>query len=413
MSLVYERLPEPAQWVYELLVDHPGPDTTAAPLAAVLGLPEADVTVELHRLHRTGLVQRESAERYALARDIRQHASHLREQEQPELRMYQRGLLVDWYAATAAAAVPLIAPRAHRFSPPAAHHAAPGVHPDARGAHLWFGWEHRVLRNVTAAVVDWGWDDVAVELAEAVWHLARPGYHHDDLVYVQHAGDIAAARAHPALRAVFLARRAAGLSDLERHDEALTAVTDATSLARDTGDPRLIALVQSLSGRARLAAGHAEDAFHDLTRALRHQRRVAADAHGHAVLHRRIGQARLALGHTADALRHLRDSHLEMAKAQQALGTARTATALAQAIIADRHPGQAMDVLGDARSAIGDTAAVRYLVGLDLAAAQAAYDLGDTSLTRSITDRLIDQLQHAGPGAAADLATAHQLRTLL
>ncbi|SEF38129.1 hypothetical protein SAMN05421837_11880 [Amycolatopsis pretoriensis] len=408
-GLVHGHLSETAQQVYALLADHPGPDTTAAPLAAALDLSEPAVTDALTMLHTAQLVDRWPGDRYRLAERVRPHAIRLRERERPSVRSHQRARLIDFYAATAVAAVSLIAPDAHRFSPSAAHEATPHLHADERQARAWFGWEHQVLRHVATAAAGWGWDDVVVELAEAVWHLSRPTYHHDDLAAVQHAGHTAAQRSHPAIAAVFRAREAAALSDLDNHDGARAAAADATLSVEDTDDPRLAALAYSLSGRVQLAAGHPDRAAHDLHAALRAQRRVARDPHGHAVLHRRIGQAHLALGRVDDALRHLRNSHEELTRARHPLGAARTAVPLADALIAAGHPGAAMAELSNARTRIGATAAVRYLAALDLATARTAYHLGDTSITRRLTDTLITQLTHAGPGATTDLNAAHEL----
>ncbi|MFJ9782578.1 hypothetical protein ACIRSS_23555 [Amycolatopsis sp. NPDC101161] len=366
-GLVHGHLSDAAQRVYALLADHPGPDTTAAPLAAALELSEHAVTDALAMLHTARLVGRWPGDRYRLAEQARPHATRLLERERHSIGTRQRGRLIDFHAATAAAAVPLIAPDAHRFSPSAAHEITPPAHADEREARAWFGWEHQILRHVATTAAGWGWDDLVVELAEAVWHLARPTYHHDDLAAVQHVGHTAAQRSHPAIAAVFRAREAAALSDLGHHDNALTAAAEAAAAVADSGDPRLVAAVYSLSGRVQLAAGHTDPAAHDLHTALRAQRRVARDTHGHAVLHRRIGQAHLALGRVQDALRHLRTSREEMTRAGHPLGAARTAVPLADAVLAAGHPSSAMAELSDARTRIGATAAVRYLAALDLA----------------------------------------------
>ncbi|MEV6648685.1 hypothetical protein [Amycolatopsis sp. NPDC051371] len=399
--------------MYQLLADHPGADTTAAPLAAALDLPETDISAALQQLHATHLVQRRPGDRYRLADRVRTHASHLRGQEPPSARTRQHARLIDFYAASAAAAVLLVAPEAHRFSPPVAHDTLALRHADQRRARAWFGWEHHVLRTVAATALGWGWDDVVVELAEAVWHLARPGYHHDDLVHIQYAGHTAAARSHPGIAPVFQARAAAGLSDLGRHDDAFAAATHTAAHAHDLGDAHLLALTQSVSGRVQLAAGRADDAFQALGNALRPQRRLIDDQFGHAVLHRRIGQAYLALGHPQQALLHLRDSREEMTRAGHPLGAARAATWLAEALVATGRAGPAFAELSQARELIGDTVAVRYRAQLDLTAARAAFHLGDIGITRRLTDTLITQLTHAGPGAAADLHAATELRNQL
>jgi hypothetical protein len=412
VSLALEHLPEPDRQVYELLADHPGPDTTAAPLAFALDLPEPDVTAALHRLHAARMVERWPGDRYTVADHVRQHATHRRRQAPPSTRTLQVARLIDWYAATAGATVPVIAHDAHRFSADVVYGTAPTAPASARQARVWFSWEHHVLRDVLATAVERHHDDAAVELAEALWHLARPTYHHDDLVHAQHAGYTAALRTQPSIAAVFRARAAAGLTDLGSHDDALDAVTEAIGLARDTGDRRLLIAAHSLSGRVHLAAGHPDAALHELTIALTHHRRVVDD-HGHAVLRRRIGQAHLAHGHPGAAVPHLRASSQAMARAGHPLGTARALTVLADAHLAQDRPGPALAAVGQARRLLDDVAGLRYRAGVDLVAAEAAYRLGDTGITRRLTDDLIPLLTHAGPGAASDLAAATDLRDRL
>jgi tetratricopeptide (TPR) repeat protein len=411
MSLTYGHLPEPAQRVYQLLVDHPGPATTAGPLAAALDMDEPDVTAALDLLHHAHQVERCSGERYMLS--DRRHAAHLRREMPPSDRTLQCTRLIDWYAATADAAVPLVAPKAYRFGLPVVHEVVPHGHGDEGQARTWFGWEHLAVRNVLSTAVDRRHHGVAVELAEAIWHLARLTYHHDDLVHAQHAGYIAATRCQPAIAVVFRAREAAGLSDLGHHDDALAAATDAIDQAADTGDSRIIALGHSQRGRVHLVAGRPDDALHDLSTALAQQRRPADDAHGYAVLHRRIGQAYLARGHLDDAIKYLRASSEAMASTGNQLGMARAVTYQAEALIAAGRVGEALARLSQARRLVGDTAAVRYRVGLDLAAARAARHLGKCGIAGRITHDLIAQLTLAGPGAAADLQATSRLREQL
>ncbi|MBE1496331.1 tetratricopeptide (TPR) repeat protein [Amycolatopsis lexingtonensis] len=410
MSLVHGHLPDPAQRVYELLADLPGPDTTAAPLACALGWPDHEVTAALQVLHAARLVEHQPPDRYRLADRYRRHAIHLRHQISPPVRAAQLAGVLGWYAASAGTAIPALAPHAHRFSPSAAHHGAvPATFASADQARTWFGREHHVLTSVVIAALDTRHDDLALELAEACWHLARPTYHHDDLAHIQHAGHTAAHRTAPEIAAVFQARHAVALADLGHHDDARTAAADTTDLAHTTADPRLAALAHAAAGRVLLTAGSPEAALRDLALALRHQRRLADDTHGHAVVHRRIGQAHLAHRRFTDAIRHLRESRDAMTRARNPLGTAQAVTPLAEALIETGRTGEAMGELGRARRRLGDTTALRYRAGLDLAAARAAHLLGDTGITRRLTHDLIDQLTGAGPGAATDLQTATDL----
>lgn len=413
VSLVQGHLSGPAQRVYELLADHPGPDATSPPMAAVLGLHEADVSAALRELNSAHLVDRWPGDRYSLAARVRQHAAQVRSQERPSVRTQQRARLVDWYAATAEAAALLVTPDAHWFSPPVTHEAVPLRLANARRARAWFDWEHPVLHYVAATALGWQWDDLVIELADAVWHLARPTYHHHDLVGVQLAGHTAAARSQPAIAPVFQARAAAGLSDLGRHDDACRAATEAAAHAHDLGDPHVLAMTLSLCGRAQLAAGRAEKAFQQLSSALRPQRGLIDDRHGHAVLHRRIGQAYLALGHHDQAILHLRESRTEMLQAGHPLGAARASTSLAGALRESGRAGRASAELQQASAFFGDTVAMRYRTQYDLENARAAYDLNDTGITRRLADTVISQLIHAGPGAASDLQTAVDLRSRL
>ncbi|WIV60677.1 tetratricopeptide repeat protein [Amycolatopsis nalaikhensis] len=413
MSIPYAHLPAPIQRVYELLADHPGPDTTALPIAASLNISEPDAAAALQRLHAARLLdQLPPGDRYALAPWARQHAAHQRAQVPDPTRSEQTTRLIDWYAATATAAVPLIAPDSFRFSASAVHEAVPHDHVDGHRVLRWYAAEHRVLRNVLTAAVDRGRDDVAVELAEATWHLARTTYHHDDLAHAQHTGHTLTHHTHPPMAAVFRAREASALADLGRLADALGAAADATALARDIGDPGILALASSHSGRVHLAAGDPDEALRELTAALRQYRSVVDD-HGHALAHRRIGQAHLALGHTADAVRYLDASISALIRAKHRLGAARALTYLADALTADRQASSALSAAGRAHTLLGTAAAPRYRTGLDLAAAHARYALGETTITRRLTENLITRLRHAGPGAAGDLAAATDLHAQL
>jgi DNA-binding transcriptional ArsR family regulator len=413
VTLPYGHLPEQAQRVYELLAEHPGPDATAAPLAAALNMTQPAVTVALHQLSTAGLViQPRPGERFALATHVRQHATHQRAQLPEATRAQHIARLIDWYTAAAADAVPLIAPDTPRFSAPVTHTSVPQIHDDARHAHLWSSWEHRLLRNILTTAARHHHDDLTVELAEAIWHLARPTYHHDDLVHAQHTGHTTAADTQPAIAAVFRAREATGLADLGHLGAALDAITDATALAHDTDDPGVLAVVYSHRGSVHLVSGHPDEALHDCTFAL-HQHRHLVDDHGHAVLHRRVGQAHLALGHPDDALRYLHASSEAMTRTRHPLSAARAQTYLADALTATGQPTKALSAVWRAHRLLGDNAAPRYRVGIDLAAARAHHLLGDAGLTHRLTDNIITRLTHAGPGATADLNAATALRDQL
>ncbi|MBE8523038.1 hypothetical protein ILP97_37045 [Amycolatopsis sp. H6(2020)] len=399
------------QRVYELLADHPGPDTTALPVAAALEISELDAAAALQRLHAERLLdQLPPGDRYALAPWVRQHAIHQRARVSDPTRSGQNGRLIDWYAATACAAVPLLAPEAFRFSPSAAHEAVPHDHVDGHRALRWYTWEHRVLSNVLTAAVDHGRSDVAVELAEAIWHLARTTYHHDDLAHAQRIGHILTHQTRHPIAAVFRAREASALADLRHITDALGAAADAA--AGDIAEPGILALAYSHSGRVHLAAGAPEEALRELTAALRHYRSVVDD-HGHALAHRRIGQAHLALGHTADALRYLDASISALIRAKHRLGAARALTYLADALTVDRQPSNALSAIGRAHALLGNAAALRYRAGLDLAAARARYALSEATISRRLTENIIIRLNHAGPGAAGDLAAALALHDQL
>ena len=413
MSIPHAHLPPPVRRVYELLADHPGPDTTAGPIAAALGMTEPDATAALQRLHAAHLVKQLSpGDRYTLAPWARQHATHQRGQTPPSTRTMQITRLIDWYAATASAAVPLIAPHALRCSAPAAHETVPHRHGDGPRALLWYAREHHVLRAILTAAIDRHHEDVAVELAEAVWHLARTTYHHDDLAHAQHAGYTLTRHTRDPIAAVFRAREATALADLGRLDDALDAVAKATTIALDTGDPEILALVHSHSGRVHLAAGQPDKALGELAAALRYHRSVVDD-HGRALVRRRIGQAHSALGYHADALHHLDASSSDLTRRGHRLSAARTLTYLAHALVAAGEPGKALTAAGRAHTLLGTTAALRYRAGIDLAAARARHALGEASVTRRITEALIARLSGAGPGAAGDLAAATDLRNQL
>ncbi|MFB9686117.1 hypothetical protein [Amycolatopsis plumensis] len=413
MSIPYAQLPAAIQRVYELLADHPGPDTTAPPIAAALEISELDAATALQRLHAARLLdQLPPGDRYALAPWARQHATHQRARVPDSTRSGQNSRLIDWYAATACAAVLLMAPEALRFSASATHEAVPHDHVDGHRALRWYTWEHRVLSHVLTTAVDHGRSDVAVELADAIWHLARTTDHHDDLAHAHHTGHTLTHQTRHPIAAVFRAREAKALADLRHITDALNAAAEAAALARDTAEPGILALAHSHSGRVDLVAGDPDQALRELTTGLRHYRNVVDD-HGHALTRRRIGQAHLALGYTADALCYLDASIGALIRADHRLGAARALTYLADAFTADRQPSNALSALGRAHALLGNSAAPRYRTGLDLAAARARYALGETTITRRLTENLITRLDRAGPGAAGDLAAAVALHDQL
>ncbi len=413
MSLAHGHLPDAARQVYELLADHPGPATTAAPVAAALGITEPDAAAALQRLHAARLVDQLSpGNRYALTPQVRQHAAHQRRQMPTSARAAQNTRLVGWYAATASAAVSVVAPRALRFSARATREALPPDHVDGRRGLPWYAQEHHVLRNILAAELAQGRAEVAVELAEAVWHLARPAYHHEDLAHAQYIGHTLTHQTRRPLAAVFRAREAAALVDLGRSEDALRAAAEATTSAQDTAEPGILALVHAHNGRVHLSAGQPEDALHELATALRHHQ-VVDDDHGHALVHRRVGQAHLALGRIADAIHYLDASSSALTRKGHRLGAARSLTYLADALVADRQAAKALSVVGRGHDLLGNAAAPRYRAGIGLAAARARYALGEATVTRRITDDLIRRLRDSGPGAAGDLAAATELHNRL
>ncbi|MFJ1767983.1 hypothetical protein ACIOD2_47240 [Amycolatopsis sp. NPDC088138] len=413
MSLTHAHLPGAARQVYDLLADHPGPATTAAPVAAALGITEPDAAAALQRLHAAHLVdQLPPGHRYALTSLVRQHAAHQRRQTPASARAVQNTRLVSWYTAAASAAVSLVAPRAPWFSAHATHEALPPDHADGRRGLPWYAQEHHVLRNILAAELAQGRAEVAVELAEAVWHLARPTYHHDDLAHAQHTGHTLTHQTRRPLAAVFRAREATALADLGRRVEALRAAAEATTSAQDTAEPGILALVHAHNGRVHLTAGQPENALHELATALRHHQ-VVDDDHGRALVHRRIGQAHLDLGHIADATRYLDASSSALTRKGHRLSAARSLTYLAHALVADRHSARALSVVGRAHDLLGNAAAPRYRAGIGLAAARARYALGEATVTRRITEDLIRRLRDSGPGAAGDLAAATELHNRL
>ncbi|MFF1612237.1 tetratricopeptide repeat protein [Amycolatopsis sp. NPDC058278] len=413
MTVPYAHLPSLTRQVYELLADHPGPDTTAFPVAAALGIGEQDAAAALQRLRAARLLdQHPPGDRYTIAPWARLHATQRRARLPNPARAEQNTRLIDWYAATASAAVPLLARDAFRFSTPAKHETVPHDHGDGRRALHWYTWEHRVLRTILTAAADRGRDDLALELAEATWHLARTTYHHDDLAHAQHTGHTHTHQTRQPIAAVFRAREASALADLRHHEAALGAAADAVTLAQDIDDPGILALAYSHSGRVRLAAGDPDEALHEFTTALRHYRTIV-DNHGHALAQRRIGQTHLALGHPADAVRFLDAASSALTRAGNRLAAARAMTYLADALTADKQAPQALTAVGRAHGLLGNTAAPRYRAGLDLAAARARCALAEPTAARRITDDLIRRLRHAGLGAAGDLAAATELHDRL
>jgi tetratricopeptide (TPR) repeat protein len=416
LTVVYEGLDPSAQQLYRLIPDHPGPDVTVDVLAAALDQPPGTVDEAMVGLFEAHLVTETGPERYALATSVRPHAKRLRMAvDGSALRDAQLRRLITWYTNRAAGAADTIKAFAHRytdvFTP---HRAGLHRHPSPADAQAWFDLERRNITAAGSTAAQLEYDDLLVELTEAIWDPLRTGYRFDDIVDSHACASTAALNFDPALAAVMTARLAFALTSLgEDHDTAISAADEAVDLAHSTDDSWATAVTLSTRARALTAAGRIAEAISDLDAALvLDQQRD--DQPSIALRHRRLGQAYLSQGDPARAVPLLQQSADGMDAAGDRAGHARSLTYLAQAYLAAADPDRALDAVHRARGYLEQAGAIRHRVDAGLVTARAHQWLGDHLAADEVCDELLRLLAgEVGPRADARRAEVQAVQDQL
>ncbi|MGW0843796.1 AfsR/SARP family transcriptional regulator [Streptomyces sp. NPDC002787] len=302
--------------LFPLLALHPGPDFSATATAALAELPVRRAGLLLAELADVHLVSEPAPGRYALHDLLRAHAAELLHDRYPDTgQEAAEERLYAYYALTAHATEPLLAPHADPMPPgppPAGVQAEPlAGHEEALA---WLTAEYPVLLAVVEAAARAGHDRAACLLA---WSLEpffdRRGHWHDWAATQRTALDASLRPADPAWEARGLRALARAEGRLGLHEAARPRLDRALALFTELGD----AIGQADTHRS---LGWTHDQLGDLPGALHHNRlamelfreggRRAAYA---SVLnsvgwyHALLGEHRQALSHCHQALTLLQE----------------------------------------------------------------------------------------------------------
>ncbi|WP_147263861.1 hypothetical protein [Prauserella sp. PE36] len=407
----YDDLDADNARLYRLLAVHPGAEFTAAPLAAALALPVAQVENGLARLADAHLVTAVAAARYRQHDLPREHAQVLAEQhDDANVRRAALRSMIEWYLRRTAAADIAINPRSRRFSPV---YEQLDTEPFASVEHAlnWFTLERPNVLASQYLAGQQGWDGLVFQLAEVVWNPLRPSYFADDLVQTQQLGIVSAQRCKHILEAVFLARLGFGESNRSHHDAAITACTTAIERATAFGDSWVQAAALSTRARAFTAAGQPRTALQDLGSALLLDEQ-RGDRRSIALRHRRIGQA-YAHPEIADfpqATWHLREAAELMEALGDESGHARVITYLAEVHVAARQSDAALFTLRRIENALASCGSSRYRGHASTVMGRAHAQLGNVAEAEHCYSNALGLFADAGPGAATDREAVLKLR---
>ena len=160
-SWSYQRLSDPAARLFRLLGLHPGPDFDVPTAASLARQPE--VTRHLAELARAHLVTEPTTGRYALHDLLQAYAAELAHAQESQAQQRDAlGRMLDHYVQTAQAAASLLSPRREVVA--AADGAAQGFanHDEAQ---RWFTAERPALLGAVTLAADWGFTELACQLA--------------------------------------------------------------------------------------------------------------------------------------------------------------------------------------------------------------------------------------------------------
>ncbi|MEN3362579.1 MAG: hypothetical protein V7637_6561, partial [Mycobacteriales bacterium] len=350
-SWSYQQLPAPAGGLFRRLGLHPGPDVDGYAAAALAGVPLAEADRLLGVLADAHLIQPTAAPgRYGMHDLLRAYAAGLIGSEDPAAdRAAALTRLLDYYLATAAAAMDLRYPAESRYRPrirPAATPAPPL--PDAAAAQAWLDRERPALVAAvhaasygTAPGPGRGWPEHATRLARTLFRYLDAGGHYLDSMAVHGCAREAAVRAGDlAAQAHALTSLGAGYHRLGQYPQAADHYQRALGLFLDAGDPVGEARTLTNLGAVREWQGGYDEAAEHYRRALVGYRR-AADNLGEARALTSLGAVRRRQGRYAQAADHYRQAlDLHRANADR-VGEARALTSLGVVWLRQGQPGLA------------------------------------------------------------------------
>jgi tetratricopeptide (TPR) repeat protein len=313
----YRALAAPAARLFRLLGLHPGPEFSLHATAALADLTVSRARQLLDDLVGAHLLEQTAPDRFQFHDLLRVYATEQGNAEEPsEERHEALRRVLAWYLHTADAAQGVIKPAEARLTLTPAANSAPSLAFAGYDAAVdWSEREHPTLRRLVPAASAAGFDTLAWQLAEVLWHVRSPSTPVTDWTDTGRAGLAAAERAHePAARIRLLSnlgmvnRRHRRLSEaLEQHCQALRLARAAADTFEEARSLNLIGLVHLECRRFDEAGDHFERAA-TLFRDLREPRREAlalSNAASTRLDAGRLPEARTAARRALDAHRAL------------------------------------------------------------------------------------------------------------
>jgi len=231
-DLAYSRLPAKAARVFRLLAVHPGPDVSAAAVAALADLPVSESHGALACLAQAQLVEAVpgSGERWRIRDLARSHAERISDSlAAADSREQARDRLLNYYLIATEAADE----RLRGLPPITVLHEFT----DQNGALAWLDAERTCLIATIRMAADIGQDQAAKSLPLLMAHYLGFRGLFDDLLAVTTISLHAARRlSDHAAEGEALTNLGLALYGLRRYDEAVTAHQDAAAIFRQTGN---------------------------------------------------------------------------------------------------------------------------------------------------------------------------------
>ncbi|MFE3506078.1 AAA family ATPase [Kitasatospora sp. NPDC059146] len=293
---VYERLSPQGRALYHLIGVHPGPFVSAE-LAAAVGIERAeDALDELCAVHLLDVVVDQGVDdRFQVHEVVRTHA-YLCARELPD-RTELLARAVAYYRGRASVADRATGPRLRLQDPTG--DALPGFRSGA-DALEWLHAERANLRAVVKAAADQQWHDEAWWLCESLWPLYHGRKLYEDWIATHRTG-IESARWANNPDAVVRMHNQLARAHYERQDFRLAAeqLALATEQVPLVANRQVVGVLYETDGLLCLADGRPGDAVERFTLALEENR---GDAHGEIVQSYNLAQALIADGRPEEAL---------------------------------------------------------------------------------------------------------------
>ncbi len=333
------QLPEELARVFALLGLHPGEDLDAYAVAALTGTTPGQARQALRQLQRASLIQAAGPDRYGLHDLLRAYAREqaaARDTDGERQRALTR--LFDYYLASGAAAMEVLAPAEDRHRPPIARPtlAVPEM-PGEAEARAWLDAERANLSAVVAHCAGHGWPLHATRLASRLFRY---------------------------------------LFDSGHLPEAQTIYSHALSAARQSGDVASEARALGQLGSIAMVKGHSREAVGYYQGALEGHRRCC-DRRGEAAILQNLGITEFDLRNYPAAVGYFGQAMAAYQDVEDRVGVARALTVLAGPEIelgsydqAAAHLERALSIFAETSDMVYEACALEQMGKLRLARGQ-------------------------------------------